>query len=40
MSFVLQFCAPLTSVRLDNDSVGDHARVVIADVVNRAMNIA
>jgi len=52
MSLVLQFCVPLTSIRLDNvDSVGDHAevvianvgdhaRVVIAKVANRAMDVA
>ena len=44
MSFVLQLCVSLTFVRLDEvsnvDSAGDHARVVIAHVANRAMNVA
>jgi len=44
MSFVLQFWVSLTFVRLDEvsnvDSAGDDARVVIADVADRAMNVA
>jgi len=41
MSFVLQFCISLTFVRLDNvDYAGDDARVVIAHVANRTMNVA
>ena len=44
MSFILQFCVSLTFVRLDEvsnvDSASDHARVVIAHVANRTMNVA
>jgi len=44
MGLVLQFCVPLTFIRLDDvdsvDIVGDHARVVITKVANRAMNVA
>jgi len=44
MSFVLLFCVSLTFVRLDQvsnvDSIGNHARVIIAYVANRTMNVA
>jgi len=44
MNLILQICVSLTFVRLDQrsnaDCAGDDARVVVAHVANRAMNVA